>query len=68
MENKMDPKIAMISANGAKFGNEMVKNKELMARLLAPKNLAFKAEDLKACAKLFSTLDEVKKNAQMSKD
>lgn len=64
----MDPKIVMISANGAKFGNEMVKNKELMTRLLAPKNLAFKADDLKSCAKLFSTLDEVKKNAQMSKD
>ncbi len=62
----MDAKIAMISANGAKFGNEMVKNKELMARLLAPKNLPFKADDLKACAKLFSALDEVKKNAQMS--
>lgn len=64
----MDPKLAMIAANGAKFGNEMAQNPALMSSLLEKKNLGFKSDDLKAISEVFAALDEVKKNAQMSGD
>lgn len=62
----MDPKLAMIAANGAKFGNEMAQNSALMSTFLEKKNLGFKSDDLKAISDVFYALDEVKKNAQMS--
>ena len=64
----MDPKLAMIAANGEKFGNEMAQNPALMSALLEKKNLGFKSDDLKAIGEVFYALDEVKKNAQMSGD
>lgn len=64
----MDPKLAMIAANGEKFGNLMAQNPALMSELLKPKDLGFKSDDLKAISDVFYALDEVKKNAQMSKD
>ena len=64
----MDPKLAMIAANGAKFDNEMAQNPALMSALLEKKNLGFKSDDLKAISDVFYALDEVKKNAQMSGD
>ncbi|MCI7076933.1 MAG: hypothetical protein SOZ73_04005 [Campylobacter sp.] len=64
----MDPKLAMIAANGAKFGNEMAQNSALMSALLEKKNLGFKSDDLKTISEVFYALDEVKKNAQMSGD
>ena len=48
----MDPKLAMIAANGAKFGNEMAQNPALMTALLEKKNLGFKSGDLKAISDL----------------
>ena len=49
----MDPKLAMIAANGAKFGNEMAQNPALMSALLEKKNLGFKSDDLKAISDVF---------------
>ena len=64
----MDPKLAMIAANGAKFGNEMAQNPALMSANLKKKNLGFKSDDIKAISEVFYALDKMKKNAQMSGD
>lgn len=62
-----DVEILQIMQNARKFGVGMFENIDILKTLLFPKEIYFNEMDFESLSEIFSTLEKIKEDSQLSK-
>lgn len=62
-----DVEILQIMQNARKFGVGMFENIDILKTLLFPKEIHFNEMDFESLSEIFSTLEKIKEDSQLSK-